>query len=541
MPLAAVERAAVTINVTDLLANEPRLPLPVRQRAEALIAYYQENGGPLLWVGRERMDDIRRAPARCRRRRPRPAVLSGRPAGQARRRRRPHRRAQPRHHRALFLRRLPRIRLRPPGRPAAAAQGRSQLLPEGPVDRPARGAGPRSAAARSLDAFFDGWQPQAPDYAALKRALADYRAIAATGGWPSVPLGDSLKPGMSDSRVPALRARLAVTDGAPRQASGPAELYDRRPGRLRSSGSRSATGWRTTASSAGTPSPRSTCRSRSASARSSSPWSAGGGCRANLGRDHLIVNIAGFELRHVENGEVVDRMAVVVGKPYSRTPVFSDRVRYLEFNPYWNVPTDIAIKEELPKLQDQPGGAPAAGFEAVRGDQVYQLTAIDWSQYGPGNFPFLLRQRPGPTNALGRVKFMFPNQFNVYLHDTPSRGVFAEPTAAPSATAACACRARSISPPRCSSATPAGAGGASTGWSPAASARRQSRRAAAHPHHLSDRLGRQRHAQFPQRHLRAGRQADQRARRPRHGLVSRQGEGRADERDRSRSTGRRTG
>ena len=60
----------------------------------------------------------------------------------------------------------------------------------------------------------------------------------------------------------------------------------------------------------------------------------------------------------------------------------------------------------------------------MRGDQVYRLTDIDWSQYGPGNFPFQLRQRPGPTNALGRVKFMFPNQFNVYLHDTPSHGAF---------------------------------------------------------------------------------------------------------------------
>jgi murein L,D-transpeptidase YcbB/YkuD len=146
----------------------------------------------------------------------------------------------------------------------------------------------------------------------------------------------------------------------------------------------------------------------------------------SLGRDHLIINIAGFDLKLVENGKLTDHMAVVVGKPYSRTPVFSDRVRYLEFNPYWNVPTSIAIKEELPKLKTNPAARQAAGFEAVLGDKVYQLTQIDWSQYGPGNFPFLIRQRPGPNNALGRVKFMFPNQFDVYLHDTPSRSLFGE-------------------------------------------------------------------------------------------------------------------
>jgi murein L,D-transpeptidase YcbB/YkuD len=117
-------------------------------------------------------------------------------------------------------------------------------------------------------------------------------------------------------------------------------------------------------------------------------------------------------------------MAVVVGKPYHRTPVFSDRIRYLEFNPYWNVPPGIAIKEELPKLRSNPGAVSAQGFEAVRGDQVLSLTSVDWSQYGPGNFPFQLRQRPGTNNALGFVKFMFPNPHNVYLHDSPARSLF---------------------------------------------------------------------------------------------------------------------
>jgi murein L,D-transpeptidase YcbB/YkuD len=93
-------------------------------------------------------------------------------------------------------------------------------------------------------------------------------------------------------------------------------------------------------------------------------------------------------------------------------------------NPYWNVPSSIALKEELPKLRRNAAARQSDGFEAVRGDKVYALTSINWSQYGPGNFPFQLRQRPGKDNALGRAKFVFPNRFNVYLHDTPAKSLF---------------------------------------------------------------------------------------------------------------------
>jgi murein L,D-transpeptidase YcbB/YkuD len=145
----------------------------------------------------------------------------------------------------------------------------------------------------------------------------------------------------------------------------------------------------------------------------------------DLGADHLMVNIAGFDLRFVRDGVLADHMAVVVGKPYHKTPVFSHAVRTVEFNPYWYVPSSIAINEELPKLKSNPAALAALGFEAVQGDRVIPVTAVDWRRYGPGNFPFSLRQRPGPRNALGRAKFLFPNKFNVYLHDTPSRSLFA--------------------------------------------------------------------------------------------------------------------
>ena len=144
----------------------------------------------------------------------------------------------------------------------------------------------------------------------------------------------------------------------------------------------------------------------------------------DLGQQYLIVNIAGFELRRINAGEVEERMAVVVGKPYHRTPVFSDRIRFLEFNPYWNVPPDIAIKEELPALRSNAASRAAQGFEAVRGDQVVDVRSVDWAGVGAGRFPYQLRQRPGTNNALGRVKFMFPNPHNVYLHDSPAHSLF---------------------------------------------------------------------------------------------------------------------
>jgi murein L,D-transpeptidase YcbB/YkuD len=144
----------------------------------------------------------------------------------------------------------------------------------------------------------------------------------------------------------------------------------------------------------------------------------------DLGRQYVIVNIAGFDLRRINGGNVEEHMAVVVGKPYTRTPVFSDRIRYVEFNPYWTVPPGIAANEELPKLRKNPASLSEQGFELVRGNEVIDPKSIDWSRYGSGNFPFQIRQRPGDNNALGHVKLMFPNEHNVYLHDSPARSLF---------------------------------------------------------------------------------------------------------------------
>ncbi|WP_405232543.1 L,D-transpeptidase family protein [Lentisalinibacter salinarum] len=143
---------------------------------------------------------------------------------------------------------------------------------------------------------------------------------------------------------------------------------------------------------------------------------------------YIRVNIASYRLRAIENGETTLAMNVIVGKPYRRTPVFTETMKYLVFNPYWNVPFSIATKDKLPLLKADAAAEAAKGFDAKpRGSEVFvPVDAIDWTDVTRRGFDYLLRQRPGPQNALGQIKFMLPNPYAVYLHDTPSRELFAK-------------------------------------------------------------------------------------------------------------------
>ena len=143
---------------------------------------------------------------------------------------------------------------------------------------------------------------------------------------------------------------------------------------------------------------------------------------------YVRVNIASFSLRVISHGEDVLRMGVIVGRPYRRTPIFSEPIRYMVFNPYWNVPYKLAVQDKLPLLKENPAELDAQGYE-VRPEGAggfLPVSAMDWSGVTRRNFRHLLRQRPGTHNALGRVKFMLPNSHAVYLHDTPGRELFAK-------------------------------------------------------------------------------------------------------------------
>lgn len=148
----------------------------------------------------------------------------------------------------------------------------------------------------------------------------------------------------------------------------------------------------------------------------------------DLGDRHLLVNIAGFDLDVVAGGTTVLSMRVIVGRDYRRTPVFSDRVTYLVFSPYWHVPPSIAVQDILPALKKDPHYLEKKNVRVFRGSgsdvREVDSRSIDWTKVGPSSFNYSFRQDPGPDNALGHVKFMFPNKFNVYLHDTPARELF---------------------------------------------------------------------------------------------------------------------
>jgi len=144
-----------------------------------------------------------------------------------------------------------------------------------------------------------------------------------------------------------------------------------------------------------------------------------------IGEDFIIVNIAGFRAYLVSDGELAWDTKVQVGKPYHQTPVFRDEMTYVVMNPTWTVPYSIATKEMLPRIQGDPDYFKTRTFDVKnRAGENVNPDSIDWSQLSRGNFPYTFVQRPGPANALGRIKFIFPNEHAVYLHDTPSKSLF---------------------------------------------------------------------------------------------------------------------
>ncbi|HMM74085.1 MAG TPA: L,D-transpeptidase family protein [Gammaproteobacteria bacterium] len=276
-----------------------------------------------------------------------------------------------------------------------------------------------------LSALLNALRPHGSYYRGLVAALADMRAIAAQGGWPAVPTGDTLKPGMRDARVAALRTRLAVE--LPLAASEDPTLYDdalvtavtlfQRDHGLAAD---AAVG-RATLAALNLPVAARIDQIRVNLERIR--W-----VYRDLGREFVAVNIAGYEAAYLVDGSVRWRGRAIVGRPYRQTPIFRDELVYLELNPTWTVPPTIFREDFLPKLRRNPGFLREKKLRVVdpNGGPV-NAASIDWRQVRASSFPYYLRQDPGPDNALGRIKFMFPNDHAVYLHDTPARELFAQP------------------------------------------------------------------------------------------------------------------
>lgn len=144
---------------------------------------------------------------------------------------------------------------------------------------------------------------------------------------------------------------------------------------------------------------------------------------------YILVNIPAYELKVIENGREVLQMKAIVGSPGSKTPVFQDEIEYLVFNPSWRIPIRKSVRDIIPIIKSDPAYLERKNIRIFDGwdEGARELRAeeVNWDYYDLSNFNLMLVQEPGPQNELGRIKFMFPNEYLVYIHDTPARELFA--------------------------------------------------------------------------------------------------------------------
>jgi murein L,D-transpeptidase YcbB/YkuD len=146
----------------------------------------------------------------------------------------------------------------------------------------------------------------------------------------------------------------------------------------------------------------------------------------SLGERHVFVNQASYSLKVVDDGRVVWRTKVIIGKPNTQTVAFSDNMERVVFNPSWGVPPSIMRNEMIPKLRRDPGYLDRLGYRVLTpdGKKIIHSRAVSWWKYTNGKVPYLILQPPGDDNALGELKFLFPNAHDIYMHDTPTRDLF---------------------------------------------------------------------------------------------------------------------
>jgi murein L,D-transpeptidase YcbB/YkuD len=281
----------------------------------------------------------------------------------------------------------------------------------------------------SLKEQLDRAVPEAYHYKALQKELEKYLDMRRNGGWEQVTLFQKLKPGEYSEGVYSLRERLRVTgDYISCDESDEGNHYDKCLQKAVQH-FQARTGLQEDAVvGAGTLKEL----NKSVDERITT-------IRLNLDRikwlndrkakRHVIINIPDFQLYFEEDGKLIQTMGVITGSPKHPTPIFSDTVEIIVLNPYWNVPKSIIQKELIPKLLRNPNAMAKQGIEirAGWGKDAKKVSggSVNWSKYRYSkNMPYRFAQVPGRKNALGKVKFLFPNKFSVYMHDTPTKHLF---------------------------------------------------------------------------------------------------------------------
>ena len=279
-----------------------------------------------------------------------------------------------------------------------------------PQDEKVDSALARALRISALDKAITTMRPQDPDYALLRKGLDQFQQIVVKGGWKGVPEGEAVKPGepMSAARIAALRQRLAAEGFSASGDSTGRAVYDHAiAGAVANFQAHHGIVVDSMLGKETVDALNQSAPYRAAQIAANLErlrW-----LPRNFGSRYVYVNVPAFRLDAFDKGEKVLSMKVIVGEDYEdkATPVFSDVMETVVFRPYWNVTPDIAAKEIFPKIEANPG----------------YLAANDYELYQEGGAT-RVRQRPGDKNALGRVKFLFPNDFNIYLHDTPNQDLF---------------------------------------------------------------------------------------------------------------------
>lgn len=305
----------------------------------------------------------------------------------------------------------------------AALLWKIETVPVDPVDMLRQ-----SLLAEDFKAFLDSLPPMHPGYQRLRQSLAQYREIESLGGWPVVPDGPTLRVGIRDTRVAALRSRLQWEAGIDLPLTTDDELFDE--GLAHAVERFQARHGLQVDATVG----QETLTELNASV----------GVRIGqivynmerwrwlpqlLGTRHLIVNIPAYELIAYDSDEARLTMPVIIGRTYRPTPTISGLLHTVVVNPYWTVPTKLALLDEVPRQRRNPNHLSSHKIRVYSDwNAKHELAPrqIDWSAIDRNYFPYMLRQDPGPKNALGRIKFLFNNPFSVYLHDTPKTELFDE-------------------------------------------------------------------------------------------------------------------
>jgi murein L,D-transpeptidase YcbB/YkuD len=292
---------------------------------------------------------------------------------------------------------------------------------------------------------FEIARPQHPWYQLGRERLREYRAIKAAGGWPTLPDGPVMKPGMSDPRVPLLRRRLQVTKDLVATSANTQQIVTSMPATDRSV----VPG--TSAEDLYDAALESAVRGFQQRHGLKADGVIGAGTRdamnvpvaaridqirVNLERarwtlheikgEFVLVDVAGFDVSYFRDDRPIWTSKVVVGRDERETPIFRSLITYVVFNPTWTIPPGILVKDKLPELKRNPGALRRMHIRVLdaSGREVDPYS-IDWHRYGPGRLPpYQFRQDAGPDNALGLVKIMFPNPYLVYLHDSPAKSLY---------------------------------------------------------------------------------------------------------------------